>query len=57
MSVRLGRNLEAVGAEHATASQPPRTVERVLRGVAAGRGLGAAGASGSAEDDLQASPV
>jgi hypothetical protein len=38
---RMGRNLEAVGAAQAGAARPPATVERVLRGAAVGRALGA----------------
>lgn len=34
--MRLQQNLEAVDAAHANAEQAPRTVERVLRSVAAG---------------------
>ncbi|WIA32999.1 hypothetical protein OEZ86_006158 [Tetradesmus obliquus] len=51
MEVRLGRNLEAFSAAQAQADKAPLTVERVLRGVAAGRGLAAAaGAEDSAAD-------
>lgn len=39
MSMRLGRNLAAVDEMKAAATQPRRTVERVLRGVASGRNL------------------
>eukprot|EP00879_Flechtneria_rotunda_P022067 GHRR01023282.1.p1 GENE.GHRR01023282.1~~GHRR01023282.1.p1 ORF type:complete len:211 (+),score=65.18 GHRR01023282.1:350-982(+) len=34
VEVRLGRNLAAVDAAHDNAAEPPRTVERVLRGAA-----------------------
>lgn len=50
MEVRLGRNLAACDIAQARAEQPPATVERVLRGVAAGRGLTAAGEDIGAED-------
>jgi hypothetical protein len=50
MEVRLGRNLEAFSAAQAQADKAPPTVERVLRGVAAGRGLAAA--ADSAGDDV-----
>lgn len=50
MDVRLQRNLEAVDAAHASAEQEPRTVERVLRSVAAGgRGRRAAADTSDAE--------
>lgn len=49
MEVRLGRNLEAFSAAQAQADKAPLTVERVLRGVAAGRGLAAA--DSAADDD------
>jgi acetolactate synthase regulatory subunit len=52
MEVRLGRNLEALSAAQAQADKAPPTVERVLRGVAAGRGLLAAAAADSAGDDV-----
>jgi hypothetical protein len=54
MDVRLTRNLEAVDAAHTHAEQAPRTVERVLRSVAAGgkgrraQGGAAAAAAGAA---------
>lgn len=48
--MRLTRNLEAVDAAHAHAGQAPRTVERVLRSVAAagGKGRRAQGGGGGA---------
>jgi hypothetical protein len=49
--VRLQQNLEAVDAAHATAEQAPRTVERVLRSVAAGgRGRKTASATAATQD-------
>jgi acetolactate synthase regulatory subunit len=50
MEVRLGRNLEAFSAAQAQAEQAPPTVERVLRCVAAGRGLAAAAADSAGDD-------
>lgn len=54
MDVRLQRNLEAVDAAHANAEQAPRTVERVLRSVAAGgkgrRAAAATAVTGSQDD-------
>jgi hypothetical protein len=49
MDCRLQRNLEAVDAAQAAAEQAPRTVERVLRSVAAGgKGRRAAAAPAAA---------
>jgi hypothetical protein len=52
MDVRLQQNLEAVDAAHANAKQAPRTVERVLRSVAAGgKGRKTAAAAAATQDD------
>ncbi len=54
LEARLGRNLAAVGAVQASAAQAPPTVEKVLRGVAAGKGLAAGAADAAGAEAEQA---